>query len=633
MCSAGIRIGVDFYVNEAEKDSDIYTKAFEKCFTKVNDGWQIENERFSIYKLIEYKENGSDEKYKNEFIELLARSIEQYEIVTDKFIEIKREERQNSGKIEKKHSEADLFFFTLDKIDKRNITNGINGTISLCGVEYKEKQLFCRPCNCEDKYFCDALKWIRAGIVTAFSERHDFKSIKQYFGIGTDNARHYKEEFQFNEENITIATNADANTVISDAIDAFDYFKENKSQFKVIFKYPNKDTNLKRRYLEELVGKENIFPYNGKLEKNKKTVPPNKTVNNSYAHNRIIFGAPGTGKSHKANLDANKLLLGERKEDKVLTIAEKKAKSALMERVTFHPEYSYYDFVGSYKPVMRDVPVTHVKNGKLKNVQDEQGKPATEKKIAYEFVPGPFTRILVKALEDQAQDEKGTHPHLLLVEEINRARVAAVFGDIFQLLDRTKEGESEYSICISEDLKNYLEKKGLGRDELKLPPNLYIWATMNSADQGVYPLDTAFKRRWSMEYLDIDTGEKGDDWNTLRKKINELLLKKGNVNEDKLMGYYFLKPEERANAHLEDSLKGKVLMYLFDDAAKPCRKYVFKETKGSRTYSSLREAMSLSKPNLGIFEGDPFWPVQPPQNDQDNGQAGVGEAGPGGNLQ
>lgn len=305
--------------------------------------------------------------------------------------------------------------------------------------------------------------------------------------------------------------------------------------------------------------------------------------------NRIIFGAPGTGKSHEANLDANALLLGARDEKSPLTDDDKNTKASRMERVTFHPEYSYYDFVGSYKPVMKNVQV--------------EGKDATERKIEYDFVPGPFTRILVKALKDKG------HPYLLLIEEINRARVAAVFGDIFQLLDRTKGGESEYSICLSEDLKEHLKEQGLPLNELKLPPNLYIWATMNSADQGVYPLDTAFKRRWSMEYLSINEGAENDSigWNTIRKGINDLL--KPHVNEDKLMGYHFLKEEERdTEEHLKEALAGKVLMYLFDDAAKPCRKDIFKEINKARIYSDLRAKLSLSEPNLGIFDGAVFWP-------------------------
>lgn len=340
------------------------------------------------------------------------------------------------------------------------------------------------------------------------------------------------------------------------------------------------------------------------------------TKNPRFQLNRIIFGAPGTGKSYQANLDANELLLGERKEDKALDTEEKENKAAHLERVTFHPEYSYYDFVGSYKPVMKNVQV--------------EGKDAAERKIEYDFVPGPFTRILVKALKDKE------HPYLLLIEEINRARVAAVFGDIFQLLDRTKGGESEYSICLSEDLKEHLKEQGLPLNELMLPPNLYIWATMNSADQGVYPLDTAFKRRWSMEYLDIDSGKEEDDWNQIRTGINKLLIEKGHVNEDKLMGYYFLKAEERdTEDHLKEALAGKVLMYLFDDAAKPCRKDIFKEINKARIYSDLRVKLSLSEPNLGIFDGAVFWPGKNTTtgSDQDNAAPKAEEAEPVDNQQ
>lgn len=359
----------------------------------------------------------------------------------------------------------------------------------------------------------------------------------------------------------------------------------------IISKNGTYDDDRYMQYMEDALIKSSNFrdqlieqDTNHNINKEQKNAHQNKF---SFYRNRIIFGAPGTGKSHTANLDANALLLGARNENSPLTDDDKKTKAGHMERVTFHPEYSYYDFVGSYKPVMKNVKV--------------EGKDATERKIEYDFVPGPFTRILVKALKDKE------HPYLLLIEEINRARVAAVFGDIFQLLDRTEEGESEYSICLSEDLKEHFGKQGLQLNELKLPPNLYIWATMNSADQGVYPLDTAFKRRWSMEYLDIDSGKKDNDWDQIRTGINKLLIEKGHVNEDKLMGYYFLKAEEMADAHLEDSLKGKVLMYLFDDAAKPCRKDIFKGINKARIYSDLRAKLSLSEPNLGIFDGAVFW--------------------------
>ncbi len=363
-----------------------------------------------------------------------------------------------------------------------------------------------------------------------------------------------------------------------------------------------------------------------KMKKASNGTDKEKTKESTYQRNRIIFGAPGTGKSHETNLDANELFFGERKKENSLSEGEKEMKAARMERVTFHPEYSYFDFVGSYKPLMRNVPVMYVDGGILKTAEAEEGGLNTERKIEYDFVPGPFARILVKALKDQE------HPHLLLIEEINRSRVAAVFGDIFQLLDRTKEGESEYPICLSEDLKEHLGKQGLQLNELKLPPNLYIWATMNSADQGVYPLDTAFKRRWSIEYqpLDVDVTSNevesyNETWDTIRKGINGVLLDK-KINEDKLMGYFFLKKEEMDTAmHLKEALAGKVLMYLFEDAAKAIRKDIFQK-EIPNTYSELQRAMQKamkdeikSDAKLGIFQKT-LWDVKSVENDKEENQ-------------
>ena len=374
--------------------------------------------------------------------------------------------------------------------------------------------------------------------------------------------------------------------------DNFSFFRKNiftaypeleADKLSFIFAYANGNSSEKE--VIELLGEENILPYNSILEKIEKTLICNQATNSPFARNRIIFGAPGTRKSHMANQDANVLLVGKEKE---LDEPQKQYKAAHMERVTFHPEYSYYDFVGSYKPVM----------GK----PDENG----ERKIEYRFIPGPFTRILVQALKEIRENGEKAQPCLLIIEEINRARVAAVFGDIFQLLDRDTDGESEYSICLSEDLKEHLKEQGLQLNELKLPSNLYIWATMNSADQGVYPLDTAFKRRWSMEYIPYNPPEgeilHADEWNQIRIGINKLLLEKGHVNEDKLMGYYFLKEEERTGENLGIALKNKVLMYLFDDAAKPCRKHIFLE--GKQTFSELSQDVQRYKNNLGVFKAD-----------------------------
>lgn len=281
-------------------------------------------------------------------------------------------------------------------------------------------------------------------------------------------------------------------------------------------------------------------------------------------HNLIAFGAPGTGKSH---------LLEEKRKNAVF---------ADYERVTFYPTYSYAQFVGTYKPVMNE-----------------------KAEIAYAFVPGPFLRMLVKAT---VSDEK----FLLLIEEINRANAAAVFGDMFQLLDRVN-GKSEYPIAASEDVKGYLQqeldrrgmtegfgmKKQNGRWEgacqLSLPSNLYIWATMNSADQGVFPMDTAFKRRWEFEYIGIDDssfdcdgwkvegGNTRSKWNDVRSFINGLLSLNG-VNEDKLMGPFFVKAE--GDLVSESQFESKVLMYLWEDAARMCRSRLFANVQ---MYSDLVE--------------------------------------------
>ncbi|GHU02999.1 hypothetical protein FACS1894147_06180 [Spirochaetia bacterium] len=302
-----------------------------------------------------------------------------------------------------------------------------------------------------------------------------------------------------------------------------------------------------QKLLDEF-GKENDYitiTYESTTEKNDKVENHLKEENANNGQeskitekrkNLIYFGAPGTGKSYKLDQLAS----------------EFKTK---VERVTFHPNYSYAQFVGSYKPVP------------LENNDND---------ITYKFVPGPFIRKLVDAMNSP-------EPQLLIIEEINRANPAAVFGDVFQLLDRDDEGKSVYYINPSEDLRKHLRGKLIDKcnncEKIEIPPNLYIWATMNSADQGVFPMDTAFKRRWDFEYIGIDDGEgalKDGSWNTLRKAINNLLKGLG-VNEDKLIGPFFL----GSNFKLDDSddskkkFKNKLLMYLFEDAGRFKRAELF----------------------------------------------------------
>ena len=196
-------------------------------------------------------------------------------------------------------------------------------------------------------------------------------------------------------------------------------------------------------------------------------------------------------------------------------------------------------------------------------------------KIRYEYVPGPFMRVLVEALRSALTSNP--NPYVLIVEEINRAKVAAVFGDVFQLLDRDENGVSEYAIQASEDIRKYLAKADvLGGNpdnykNIKLPNNMYIWATMNSADQGVFPMDTAFKRRWDFEYLGINEGEEeiankclidipGCDskveWNSLRKAINDKMSSSDyKINEDKLMGPFFIAKDVIERGDTEEFIK------------------------------------------------------------------------------
>lgn len=312
-----------------------------------------------------------------------------------------------------------------------------------------------------------------------------------------------------------------------------------------------------------------------------------------FAPNRILFGAPGTGKSFTLNKECKELLGVENEDD--------------YERVTFHPDYSYANFVGTYKPVP---------------AIDENGKEV----ITYKYVPGPFMRLFVEALKNAQTNSP--RPFLLIIEEINRANVAAVFGDVFQLLDRDDDGVSEYPIQASEDIKKYLSEE-LGGDpndykKIRIPNNMFIWATMNSADQGVFPMDTAFKRRWDFTYLGINENDEGVqgkyvslakgtqkiEWNELRKAINDFLADK-KINEDKQLGPYFIArkivvPKDGGNEINSDEFirvfKNKVIMYLFEDAAKQKHTKLFEGCTNNSRYSDI--CREFDKKGIDIFSSD-----------------------------
>lgn len=295
---------------------------------------------------------------------------------------------------------------------------------------------------------------------------------------------------------------------------------------------------------------------------------------------QIFFGAPGTGKSYEINR------LTEGKE---------------VIRTTFHPDSDYSTFVGAYKPTSVEIPVRDV-TGK---VIVENGQKVTENRIVYEFVEQSFLQAYTKAWKAYANAESGTKPieQYLVIEEINRGNCAQIFGDLFQLLDRNRYGFSDYPITADKDMKKQLAKafkdltianasqiNGLYKKDvvsqilsgeiLLLPDNLFIWATMNTSDQSLFPIDSAFKRRWDWKYIPISEGrtESGEnlgwrikvagneyDWCQFMNKINHEI---GEItkSEDKKIGYFFCKAEDGIiNA---ETFVGKVIFYLWNDVFK-----------------------------------------------------------------
>ncbi|WXR62538.1 AAA family ATPase [Peptostreptococcaceae bacterium AGR-M142] len=311
--------------------------------------------------------------------------------------------------------------------------------------------------------------------------------------------------------------------------------------------------------------------------------------------NRIIFGAPGTGKSYKLKLES---------EGDGINIGCFKKQN--IKRVTFHSNYSYFQFVGSYKPkpiynktVTSENNVSYMTDSVADCIEDYNSSAD----ITYEFIPGPFLEVLVKAMVDYENGDSCNN-YLLIIEEINRANVSGVFGDVFQLLDRDENGKSEYNIAVSDDMKVYLAKKGIKNpNELYIPPNFYIWCTMNSADQGVYPLDTAFKRRWNFEYIGIDENDYEIDkikvtingyglcyWNKFRQVLNNHLVLEHNVKEDKLIGPFFIKKENLEEKKFEYVFINKLLMYLSEDVFKHNKGALFGENKTlTQIYKSFKD--------------------------------------------
>ena len=335
------------------------------------------------------------------------------------------------------------------------------------------------------------------------------------------------------------------------------------------------------------------------------TSEPKVEIPEELPLNWLLAGAPGTGKSNHFKKIINKL------------VEDEEEQKYIMNRVTFYEDYSYEDFVGSYKPT------------------------GEGKEIKYVFEPGPFIDIYLKAIshglrylkkEKTNDDQKEptiyqgrsetVQPYFLIIEEINRAKAASVFGPLFQLLDREADGTSTYGVKPEPSLQKYLqdeiiklikeaqntgnapEYQSLNDDEIieiakqrameiKLPSNMYIWATMNSSDQGVFPLDSAFKRRWEYKYMSVhkdreeqkeklllNTNRVNDnkeiDWDSFRKAINRVILSHGKEEDCCLGPWYFRGDEiEKINHYTknineyrdnhESPLVSKLFFYLYQD--------------------------------------------------------------------
>ena len=294
---------------------------------------------------------------------------------------------------------------------------------------------------------------------------------------------------------------------------------------------------------------------------------------------QIFYGAPGTGKSYTINKDTEG-------EDVI--------------RTTFHPDTDYSTFVGAYKPTTIEEEVMTVIGTKAVPVENADGSHRKESKIVYEFVQQAFLQAYVAAWKKYAE-ANGEDPRkqFLVIEEINRGNCAQIFGDLFQLLDRNAQGFSDYPITADADMKRQLKKvfaglslaeadsinamyKGrdvcrevLEGDILLLPGNLYIWATMNTSDQSLFPIDSAFKRRWDWTYRPISDAKEewkikanGNlyDWWTFLEKINDKVGSLTN-SEDKKLGYFFCKADSE-NIISADTFVGKVIFYLWNDVFK-----------------------------------------------------------------
>lgn len=302
-------------------------------------------------------------------------------------------------------------------------------------------------------------------------------------------------------------------------------------------------------------------------------------------YNLIFFGPPGTGKSFQLQQIVSSHL---------------RATDDRVYRVTFHPEFSYFDFVGTYKPRVGWMNSTNVFTD-----ADQREHKSREPRVYYAFEPGPFSQALVEALKNPTQAV------VVVVEEINRGNCAAIFGDVFQLLDRVgddkgneERGRSEYPIVPSAEWKGWIDEQLEGVNapcwsggRLRLPGNLYLYATMNTSDQSLFPMDTAFRRRWGLQYVGVETtavvktrvrlhhgDREGVAWVEFAKVLNEAIVEHTR-SDDKQMGAWFVQRAPGDDFVADVQFRSKVLFYLWSEVFRDAPHKVFHPSV--RTYDQL----------------------------------------------
>lgn len=439
------------------------------------------------------------------------------------------------------------------------------------------------------------------------------------------------KELIFNK--IKIDKESEQRNILFNYLIASDLFEEvDKNHFALSDKWKNNHQmllgmcNLEYREIDILKGKEmakDKAKYAAYITKNKDvfgTENSQKNYNNSChkngglkGENLLLYGVPGCGKSHYV--------------ENVLGVTSLNSK-----RVVFHPDYTYSDLVGQIKPVVKNKYeiLLECQNGNDYSVEidvNQKIEMETDKVISYEFIPGPLIEILSDCYN------KPEEMHFLVIEEINRGNAPAIFGEIFQLLDRDVNGISEYGVYnsdIGKSVAELLVKQGIKvpieikENIIRIPANLTIVATMNTSDQNVFALDTAFKRRWQMkairnnfdaanmsQYKELEQDIQDKIRNGLEEQINTKLcgtnitwgdfatrinrvIVDSTGNGDKRLGHFFIKGEEMIDPN---KFSEKVLMYLWHDVFRYGGSEIFKYS----TLDEVLEKFELEKFNIFSF--------------------------------